>query len=344
MVRIGVMHAIPAVLTSLGCNPAEVLAEVGVDPALFDDPDNLIVRTARGRVFDHCVARTGCGHFGLRLGQQGGLGSFGLVGALVTYSPDVGTAMRNLVRYLHLRVRGSAPTLAVDAGSVTFGYDIYAPEVEDTHQYADGAVAVMFNIARALCGPEWKPVEVRFAHPRPDNDRPFRRFFRAPLRFDAEQYALRFPADWLDRPIPGADRELLALVQRQIDALEARYRADPPELVRRVLRTALLTGRFKAEHVAALFAMHSRTLSRRLKTCGTSFKQLADEGRHEIARQMLDDPHLEIGTIAASLDYADASAFTRAFRRWTGTSPGRWRLDRTAASGYDAGLARGAAA
>jgi AraC-like DNA-binding protein len=75
--------------------------------------------------------------------------------------------------------------------------------------------------------------------------------------------------------------------------------------------------------------MHSRTLSRRLSAFSTNFQALVDEGRFEIARQMLEDSAMEVSQIAASLDYADASAFTRAFRRWSGTTPALWRAKRS---------------
>jgi AraC-like DNA-binding protein len=78
--------------------------------------------------------------------------------------------------------------------------------------------------------------------------------------------------------------------------------------------------------------MHSRTLNRRLNAFGTSFQALVDAGRFEIARQMLADSAMEVTQIAASLDYADASAFTRAFRRWSGTTPAVWRAKRGAAA------------
>ena len=71
--------------------------------------------------------------------------------------------------------------------------------------------------------------------------------------------------------------------------------------------------------------MHSRTLNRRLNAFGTRFQALVDEIRFEIARQMLEDSRREVGQIAMTLDYADASAFTRAFRRWSGTTPAEWR-------------------
>jgi len=95
-----------------------------------------------------------------------------------------------------------------------------------------------------------------------------------------------------------------------------------------VLRRALVTGQARAGQVAALFSMHARTLNRRLNEFGTGFQELVDEGRFEIARQLLEDSAMEVRQIAAVLDYADASAFTRAFRRWSGTTPARWRATR----------------
>ncbi len=330
--RIGATMALPAVLRSLGAIPAEILKEAGFDLKLFDDPENQISYAARGRLVSHCVARTGCQHFGLLVGQQGGLHSLGLMGLLVKYSPDVGTALRSLVRYLHLHVRGARTTLAAGGNSAMLSYEIHQPGVEATDQVGDGAVALMFNVMRALCGPDWKPVEARFAHRKPADVAPFRQFFRAPLRFDAGENALVFSADWLNRHLSDTDPQLHRLLQKQIDALELRHDDNFPEQVRSVLRTALVTGHAKADQVAALFSMHSRTLSRRLADFGTRFQGLADEGRFEIARQMLDNSAMELSQIAALLDYANASAFTRAFRRWSGTTPARWRATRDRAA------------
>jgi AraC-like DNA-binding protein len=331
-VRIGATIALPAVLSSLGANPAELLREAGFDLKLFDDPDNRVSFAARNRLVAHCVARTGCRHLGLLVGQQAGLQSLGLVGLLVKYSPDVGSALHSLVRYLHLHVRGAMMSLEVDGDSAMLGYEIYQPRVEAIDQVVDGALAWQFNIMRALCGPGWKPVEIRFEHRKPEDVGPYRRFFRAPLRFDAEQNALAFSADWLDHRSPDDDPGLRRLLQEQIEALEVRHRDDFPAQVRSVLRTALVAGQGKAEQVAALFAMHSRTLNRRLNAFGTGFQNLVDESRFEIARQMLEDSAMEVSQIAALLDYADASAFTRAFRRWSGTTPARWRATRAGAA------------
>jgi AraC-like DNA-binding protein len=317
--------AIPAVLKALGAGPARVFAEVSVDLSLFDDPEGLISLVAVGRLVKHAVATTGCQHFGLLVGQQGGLHSLGLVGLVVRYSPDVGTALRQLGHYLHL-YHGGQITAVVDEGKLaTLSYAFYEPHVEAIDQIEDGALAIMCNMLRVLCGPDWQPIEVRFAHRAPENTRPFGRFFRAPLRFNAEQSALVMSTDWLHRRLPDAGAELQRLLKKEIETLEARHGDDFPEQVRSVLRTGLLTGHTSADQVAALFSMHSRTLTRRLDAFGTSFKTLVDEGRFEIAREMLQNTSLDVSQIAASLDYADASSFTRAFRRWSGTTPAVWR-------------------
>ena len=331
-VRIGTIMALPAALRSLGANPVEVLAEAGFDLTLFDNPDNRISYAARNHLFAHCVASTGCQYLGLLVGRQTGLDSLGMVGLLVKYSPDVGTALRNLVRCLHLHVRGAVTSLETDGDTASLSYEIYQPGVEATTQIGDGALAIMYNIFRTLCGPEWKPAEVQFAHRKPDNIGPFRQFFRSPLRFDTERNAVVFAAEWLDLRLPEIDPELRRLLQQQIDMLEVRYGDDLPGQVRSVLRTALLTGHARSDQVAALFSIHSRTLSRRLKDFGTSFQELLDEGRFEIARQLLEDTRLEVSQIAVMLDYADASAFTRAFRRWSGTTPAQWWKNRKTAS------------
>jgi AraC-like DNA-binding protein len=323
--RIGATMPLPAILRSLGADPAEMLAEAGFDLTLFDDPENRISFAARGRLIDHCVARTGCQHLGLLIGQQGGLNSLGLMGLLVKYSPDVGVALSNLVRYLHLHVRGAATTLATHGNLTELAYEIHQPHVEATDQVGDGALALMFNIMRELCGHEWKPAEVRFAHRKPEDFAPYRRFFRAPLNFDSGQYALVFSTHWMRYQLPDTDPGLSRLLQREIDALEIRHGDDFPEQVRSVLRTALVSGHAKADQIAALFSMHSRTLNRRLNAFGTGFQDVIDEIRFEIARQMLEDSAMEISRIASMLDYADASAFTRAFRRWSETTPARWR-------------------
>ena len=84
-------------------------------------------------------------------------------------------------------------------------------------------MAALYNVMRELCGPDWTPTEVWFARRRPADVGPFRKFFQVPLRFDAETFALLFPAQDLTRRLPSVDDQWRRLLQRQIDLLE-----EPP--------------------------------------------------------------------------------------------------------------------
>jgi AraC-like DNA-binding protein len=323
--RVGGALGILTVLRELGVDPEEVLREAGIAPEVFGDPDNLITYRARGRLMACAVQRSGCRHFGLLVGQRMNLQSLGLVGLLAMNAPDVGSALRGIVNFLHIHSRGALMELQVEDGLAILTYDICEPDVPAASQVGIGAVAMMVKALRAISRPAFEPIEARFACRPPPDILPYRRFFQVPLRFDVEHYALVFSSEWLRQPVQGADPELRRVLQRQVDALEARHAPDFPEAVRSLLRSALFTGHGRIEEIAALLSIHSRTLGRRLEEHGVGFQELVDEVRFEIARQMLQETTLEAWQIAESLGYGSASAFTRAFRRWSGATPGAWR-------------------
>jgi AraC-like DNA-binding protein len=317
------------VLEDFGVDPVELLAEAGIDHELFADPDNLITYAARDRLFRQCVARTGCQYFGLLVGQRMNLNHLGLVGLLMRSSPDVGAALKILVNLLHLHSQGAAMALRIDDDVAMLTYDAFEPGLEATDQTGAGAVAMTLNVMRTLCGPEFQPAEASFACRRPPDVKPFRKFFRVPVYFDAEHYALVFARDWLDVCPPGADDELQRLLRKQVGALEAEFSLEFPDQVRKVLRSTLITSHHSEAYVAELFSMRSHTFSRRLDEFGTSFHELVNECRFEMAREMLGKTALTVGEISASLGYSRASSFIRAFRRWSGVTPSEWRKSRS---------------
>ena len=325
-VRISGIVSLPSVLEQLGADASAVFAKARVSLSLFDEPTNPLPITAVGRLVKESVAATGCEHFGLLVGQNGGPQSFGVIGLLAKYSPDVQTALLRLGTYLHLYHGGQVMRLDAGHDVSILSYAIVHPGVEAVDQIEDGALAIFFKEMRSLCGPQWLPLEVRFAHRRPKNDRPFARCFQTSLRFDAEQSALVFRTDWLRHKLPEVDVEIERLLQQQIAALEASHRDEFPDLVRSMLRNGLITGHADADSVAALFSMHRRTMTRRLAKFGTTFEDLVDETRFEMSKRMLAISVLDISQVAASLSYSDASAFSRAFRRWSGTTPAAWRI------------------
>jgi AraC-like DNA-binding protein len=186
-------------------------------------------------------------------------------------------------------------------------------------------MAVACNIMRSLCGADWNPGEVLLARREPRDRRPYDRFFRAPLRFDADRSAIVFPAEHLSRPVPTADlplrRHLTSEAERLLDATS---RASTRGF-RTLLRQLLLEGRCSASEVAGRLGIHQRTLNRRMLLDGTTFQRERDEVRNTVARQLLSNTSMPQEAIAAALGYSDASAFNRAFKRLTGFTPAKCR-------------------
>ena len=327
-IRIGGPLAIPEVLLHLGVEPGEVLASAGLDASIFSDPDTPLPCTALGRLLSACVARTACRHFGLLVGAKGGPSSLGLVGLLIHGAADVGTALRQTVLYLHLHDLGAVAVLSSQGDVAQLTYAIYAPDMESSDQIGEGAIAIACNIIRSLCGAAWAPTAVLLASHCPTDVRPYSRFFRAPVHFDADKNALVFPAVLLNQELPGAKPELQQLVLEEVQQMDRELTFDFSTKVRRVVRAGLIVGQYSADQTAALFAIQRRTLSRRLREEGTTFEALLAEIRYETARQLLIDTRMPMHDIAAAIGYAEVSVFTRAFKRWSGTTPAAWRSSR----------------
>jgi AraC-like DNA-binding protein len=323
-IHLGVAKEIVPTLRELGLDPDPIIKAAGLDPALFDDGANVIPFAALGRLLTLSVARTHCPHFGLLVGQRATILSLGLVGRLMLHSESTGDALRSLVANLSVQDRVAVPSLALTGDTAVLSYAVYQPEAESADQISDGAIACMVNAMRTLIGPDWTPTEVLLPRSAPADPEPYRRHFRAPVRFDQESAALVFPAACLEVRILGADPLLRAMLEERIGDLKGAHFTDD---IRRLLRTRLAQHGCSADALADLLAMHRRTLNRRLSAEGTRFRTVVNEMRFEIARQLLADTTLSFGQVAAVLDYSEASAFTRAFRRWSGQTPTTWRAE-----------------
>jgi AraC-like DNA-binding protein len=328
-VRMAPLLAVPALLREMGLNPDALIAEAGLDPALFADPDNTIALADGGRFLALCASRTGCPHLGLLIGERQGLNVLGTLGLMARHAPDLGTALRNIILFLHVHDRGAVPSLRVRGDQALLGYTLHQAEVPGTRQIYDAAVAICYRLLQELAGPGWEAAEVCLCQPPPADIEPYRRIYRTRLKFGVEYYGVAFAAPCLDRPLPGADPLVYRQTLREIVSLSELESGDLVGQIRRILRQLLVGGARQTEtslaEVSKLFSIHPRTLNRRLRNHGTSFKGQIDALRYDMARQLLRDTRLPAAEIAAALDYAEPAAFNRAFRRWSGMAPLAWR-------------------
>jgi AraC-like DNA-binding protein len=327
-IHLGVAKEIVPTLRDFGIDPDPVIREAGLDPRLFDDGANVIPHAALGHLLTLCVARARCPHFGLLVGQRATILSLGMVGRLMQHSETVGDALRALVSNLSIQNRGSVPSLSIKGDTALFTFSVYQLETESVDQITDGSLAVAVTALRAVCGGEWSPVEVLLPRAAPADAEPFRRHFGAPVRFNQEVATLILASGDLERKVAGADPLLRAVLEDRIKGMKGSSASTFADDIRRLLRTRLTSNRCSVADIADLLAMQRRTLSRRLKGKGQGYRSMANEIRFEIARQLLEDTEVPLAEIAAALGYSEASAFTRAFRRWSGKSPLAWRIDR----------------
>ena len=329
VIRIATVHGLPDVLRELGQNPSQVIDDFGFEPTLFDHSDNRITLAERGRLLQCCEQVSGCPHFGLLVGQKDGLEQLGIVGLLARYAPDVRTALQRLIRHFHLQAQGVEIGLAVDGGRALFSYAIAQEGVAGNDQVGDGAVAAQYNIMRELCGSDFKALAAWFVRPPPNSLEPYRNFFKVQLRFNAPIYGLEFSSSWLTRRLPATDEALAQLIAEKISTLENQKAEDLSQNVRRLMQTALAFNHVDARHIASMLGMHVRTYHRRLRTRGTSHRELLDQTRMALACRLLEYSSKDIAEISELLGYAESRSFIRAFKRWTATTPARWRRGQT---------------
>ena len=255
-------------------------------------------------------------------------------------SETLGDALQGLATHFQSHSRGVVLEFRPRRESGDFFYAHYEPLESGAAEVGDLAIAATVKLVRDVCGHLVVPLEVRLPRRAPDNIQPYLTFFRCPVRFNEPEAVVVFHSESLKRRLPGAQSALRAAFKRMIKQREAVAPLDFEEELRRVLRFEVARERLPSNAIARRFDIDRRTINRRLKASGTSFKGVADELRYMVARQLLDDTELPLGEIAAALDFAELASFAKAFQRWSGMPPGAWR-GRPAALGESLGNVRG---
>lgn len=320
--RVDALCLFPKLLSDLGLDPESILASAGLTPSSLDQPDNRIPFAAGGRLLAVSAREAGLPHMGLLAGQGWTLEYMGLLGQLMKHSPTLGDALRSFAVYHRLDCQGGAVFLNESKEVAIFGYVVHQPRVDGIEFVYDTVMACGWNFLRELIGHHATLLKVVFARARPADIQPYKDYFPARLQFDGDHTALYLPRRLLEQPVPGAD----ATRRRQIESnLQSATATDLIVRLHRALRLLLLSGDISGDDVAQQLAMHRRTLHRRLKAHDTTFQQVLDDVRWDLSRQLLGHTTLALGRVASATGYADTSTFVRAFHRWSGTTPAKWR-------------------
>ena len=298
--------------------PADVETRAEVPITALDL--GLLLEAASGELDDPFLA--------LRLPVELTPRAYGLSELAVRASPTLRDALQRMVRYAPLEHEPLVLSLEERPGAVALLCRVVGHPRGLTRHAHEYVLASALTQARVLTGRAVDPQAVWFIHARPRHLQPLHRFFGTPeLDFGRADNGLLLDAAWLETPLLTADTRLLATAEQLAESV-LRGRAPVEDFTPRVvarITEALETGA-DAEAIAARLHMSKRTLQRRLEEGGVSFQQLLERVRAEKARELMGNDRLTLADVAFQLGFSDVSSFSRSFRRWTGVSPGRYRV------------------
>ncbi|KMO41340.1 transcriptional regulator [Methylobacterium tarhaniae] len=320
------LQAVRAVLAEMGTSPEEVCRNAAIDLRVPYEME-AVSFASLGRLMAAAADRIGCGHLGLLVGQRTDLLSCGPLGTLVRHSRTIDEALGALETHYVLLSRGATIERSTDGLVATVTYAPYDPDAAGIAHHCERALGALTGVMRSLCGADWCPDEVWLPRLAPADPSPYASYFRAPVRFSQEITALVFPARLLRRPILGADPVLRAAAEHGIRCAKAAIPFDLSHEVRRCVRSRATRSRIGKDEIAQALALNPRTLCRRLRAGGTTFRSITNQTRLGIAKQLLADTTMGLAEISAVLEFSEPAAFTHAFRRWTGMAPSAWRQD-----------------
>jgi AraC-like DNA-binding protein len=186
----------------------------------------------------------------------------------------------------------------------------------------DFAMANLMTLCRLNYGEELNPVTVSFIHPKPACSERHLVFFRAPVHFDAESDSLTLATNDVDKKLPSGNPQLARLNDQVIIKYLARLDyEDITQRVKAAIIEHLPSGKVTYDKISNSLYISVRSLQRRLQQAGTSYRDLLDSTREDLAREYVIDHSVELTEIAFLLGFSEHSAFSRAFKRWTGHSP-----------------------
>lgn len=310
-----------------GVDTSRLCAAVGIDPNLLTMPDSYVSGETSRALWREIVKQTGDCDIGLHMGEKFNLSVIGIVGYVLFNCQTFRQVLDKLSRYMSLFSQGVSMHYSVSRGQVMCEWEIVNHLknylVEEPRQPIEVSFSSFLTATKTLTGKSLCPREVWFQYPRPDNISEHQRIFEAPVYFSQSKNKLVFDAACLERSVLTANTKLLSAFEQHAQEMLANLSKEKTysnQVVREI--THYLKGEVPSiEEIARSLTISVRNLQRELQTEGTSYQQLLDETRKELALRYLKKPDTSIHDVAFLLGFSEPSAFHRAFKRWTGQTP-----------------------
>ena len=316
-------------LESYGVDPREVIPEHiyrpgkssgSNDRVRFQDYDSILERAAS------CV---GDPAVGLRAAELIHPSHLGALGHAWMASSSLRDAILRSQRYS--RIFNEQLVMQVDEYSdrLSVSYRMLTSR-NQPHAVGDSSPAVLLRLCRINFGPRLQPLEVELQRPKPDDPAPWLAYFGSNVRFGGIANRISISASDADAPLTGSNEELLALheevIRRHLLKLD---RSSVLNRARLVIMDHLPAGRITEEALACHMNISKRTLHRKLREHGETFRSMVRRVRTDLAEHYMRNGDYSITEIAFLLGFSDTSAFSRAFKTWFGRNPTDMRQEFT---------------
>ena len=305
-----------ALLAQAGIAPEELAAERW--------PIDHITRLWRAAV--HCTQDAG---FGLKAGAGVGPASFNVVSYLLQSAPTLRGAFALVQTYQRLISDGGRFQTIAGADACWVVYHPRQGQLAFSPHQIEAVLAAVVVFARWVTGSALRPQRVQFSQARIGPQAGYREVFQCPVEFEQAFSGVLLANALLDAPLPQANAQLAAAHHQHAAArLAALSRQDGLAQTLRVWIASQLHAPGQAPtraQAARALGLTERTLARRMQAEGLSFSGLLDTLRRDAALQAVAQTTRTLSEIGQALGYAEPSVFNRAFRRWTGGTPGQWR-------------------
>lgn len=320
------MRGVANTLSSQGLDAAALFKEAGLAIKELDDCEHRWPAEEVNRLWALAAERSGNPAVALANPHLARPDHYGVVGYAMMSSHDLRTGLERMIRYLCLVSDAAEIVLDPGDGGRWVRIDFYGGDCPVPRQRYEYALLTLLSFCRWMLGKPLRPLLARFTDPPPIDRAPYDDAFGCPFQFDAEFNAFLVSDNDLATKLPTAE-PALANLHDQI-AGRAVLKLGLPETAHRAREAVvkrLQDGTPRRSEIAADIGLSDHTLQRRLSDEGTSFTQLVEDMRRELAQHHLADPRRSISEIAYLLGYTEQSAFFRASLRWFGESPGEHR-------------------
>lgn len=328
MSDVGWCKAMKDAFAQRGLDVESLLAEAGVDLEASGEIDLAQLTDSFSRAWELAVAKTGDPAIGLTVPTHP-LNSLGVLSHVVLSAATVQGALQAISRFTHLVSPTATLDLKLEDGRCFVQLNIAPGRRPVPMQRFDFCATVLLHGMRWVTGRPVKAIAVQHPGAEPADPRPWVEAFGCPVRFNAPHCVIEMAMADLALPIPTADQTVADLCERIATQIAEQQGGSVSIRVRQALMKHLSKGDPRRETVASLLRMSERTLQRRLTEEGTSFVELVDEVRRELAQRYFLHSDFSPTEITFALGFSDPSNFYRACKRWFGRSPSTMRQVRS---------------